>query len=43
MDERMEESQRGFLRHLAAKGYSQEVVDDYGEDVVMFERVKEAK
>lgn len=33
MDERMEEAQRGFLRHLAAKGYSQEVVDDYGEDV----------
>src|ERR1039458_8421290 len=33
MDERMEEAQKGFLRHLAAKGYSQEIVDDYGEDV----------
>lgn len=36
MDERMEEAQRGFLRHLAAKGYSQEIVNDYGEDLEVF-------
>ena len=36
MDERMEEALRGFLRHLAAKGYSQEVVADYGEDLEVF-------
>jgi len=36
MDERMAEAWKGFLRHLAAKGYSQEVVNDYGEDLEVF-------
>ena len=36
MDERMEEAWKGFLRHLAAKGYSQHIVADYGEDLEVF-------